>query len=192
MEPIGGLERLSHVQQPDAATMPAFDPGLHLVVEAGRPSFSDFYAATRDNVGRALAVTLRDGDLAADAVDEAMVRAYQRWDAVSAMDNPAGWVYRVGLNHARSRIRRLTRYFTDDRHEGIVSAPFVEPAIMRALGELSVDHRSVVVCRLLLGWSEADTAAALRIRPGTAKSRLHRALALLEQKLEHLRPEDSR
>lgn len=171
--------------------MPAFDPGLHLVVEASRPSFSDFYAATRDGVGRALAVTLRDGDLAADAVDEAMVRAYQRWDAVSAMDNPAGWVYRVGLNYARSRIRRLRRYFTDDR-QGIVSAPFVEPAIMRALGELSVDHRSVVVCRLLLGWSEADTAAALRIRPGTAKSRLHRALALLEQKLAHLRPEDSR
>lgn len=191
MEPIGRPERLSHVQQPDAATMPAFDPGLHLVVEASRRSFSDFYAATRDNVGRALAVTLRDGDLAADAVDEAMVRAYQRWDAVSAMDNPAGWVYRVGLNYARSRIRRLTRYFTDDR-QGIVSAPFVEPAIMRALGELSVDHRSVVVCRLLLGWSESDTAAALRIRPGTAKSRLHRALALLEQKLEHLRPEDSR
>jgi len=188
MEPIGQLERLSHVQQPDAATMPAFDPGLHLVVEAGRPSFSDFYAATRDNVGRALAVTLRDGDLAADAVDEAMVRAYQRWDAVSAMDNPAGWVYRVGLNHARSRIRRLTRYFTDDRHEGIVSAPFVEPAIMRALGELSVDHRSVVVCRLLLGWSEADTAAALGIRPGTVKSRLSRALAQLETRLAHLRP----
>ena len=64
-----------------------------------------------------------------------------------------------------------------------------EPAISRALGELSVDHRAVVVCRLLLAWSEADTAAALRIRPGTVKSRLHRALAQLEPKLDHLRPE---
>lgn len=190
MEPNEGSERLSHVHQPDAATTRAYDPGLHLVVEADRPSFSEFYAATRDHVGRALAVTLRDGDLASDAVDEAMVRAYQRWDAVSAMDNPAGWVYRVGLNYARSRLRRLKRYFTDDG-QGIVSAPFVEPAIMRALGELSVDHRSVVVCRLLLGWSEAETAAALRIRPGTAKSRLHRALAILERKLAHLRPEDT-
>jgi DNA-directed RNA polymerase specialized sigma24 family protein len=42
----------------------------------------------------------------------------------------------------------------------------------------------------LLGWSEAETAHALGIRPGTAKSRLHRATATLAQQLSHLRPED--
>ena len=169
------------------------DPGLYVAVEdTEQLAFHDFYSGSRDRVGRALAVTLGDADLAADSVDEAMARAYQRWSNVSRMDNPSGWVYRVGLNLARSRMRRQTR-----RRRAVASRPapevpepdVLEPAILRALQALPVDHRSVIVCRLLLGWSEAETAAALDIRPGTVKSRLHRATTTLATQLSHLRPE---
>jgi RNA polymerase sigma-70 factor, ECF subfamily len=192
MEPNSPAERVSGVQQPDALS--TADPGLYVVVEQTEQlAFHDFYGGSRDRVGRALAVTLGDADLAAESVDEAMARAYQRWSSVSRMDNPSGWVYRVGLNLARSRIRRLTRrrrvvaigHMATDVPEPDV----LEPAILRALRALPVDHRSVVVCRLLLGWSEAETAQALGIRPGTAKSRLHRATATLADQLSHLRPE---
>jgi RNA polymerase sigma-70 factor (ECF subfamily) len=118
-----------------------------------------------------------------------MVRAYQRWDRVSTLDNPAGWVYRVGLNHARSRLRRLLRR-PPPPHTIAAEFTVADPAIERALARLSVDHRAVVVCRHLLGWSEAQTAAALELRPGTVKSRLTRALTRLEAELHHLRPED--
>ncbi len=166
-----------------AATLMNLEP-----VTAGAVDFATFYIDVRPRVGRALAVTLRDSDLAADAVDEALVRAYQRWDRVSMLDNPAGWVYRVGLNHARSRIRRLVRRPPPVQ---IVSAEpsITDPAIDRALAALPVDQRAVVVCRHLLGWSEAQTAEALGIRPGTVKSRLSRALTRLEHQLHHLRPE---
>ena len=159
-----------------------------VVIETAPLDFHAFYAGSRDRIGRALALTLHDADLAADSVDEAMVRAYQRWNRISTLDNPSGWVYRVGLNYGRSRVRRSLRRppAGPDRQEFSVA----DPAIARALDELSLDHRAVVVCRLLLGWSESDTASALRIRPGTAKSRLHRALAHLESKLHHMRPED--
>jgi RNA polymerase sigma-70 factor, ECF subfamily len=62
-----------------------------------------------------------------------------------------------------------------------------DAAVGEALGALDVRHRSVVVCRFLLGWSVADTATALRVREGTVKSRLHRAVKQLEQRLGHLR-----
>jgi RNA polymerase sigma-70 factor (ECF subfamily) len=62
-----------------------------------------------------------------------------------------------------------------------------DPAIALALDDLSIDHRAVVVCRLLLGWSEAQTADALAIRPGTVKSRLSRASTQLARRLHHLR-----
>ena len=182
--------------EPELAVAPVYDLEsrleLRLTGEAARAEFHDFYTASRDRVGRALALTLGNDDLASDSVDEAMVRAYQRWGKVAALDNPAGWVYRVAVNVARSRIRRVARRITFGT---VVATPEAtrevhpgDPSIVAALAELSVDHRSVVVCRLFLDWSEADTAAALGIRPGTVKSRLSRALAQLETRLAHLRP----
>ena len=186
MEPDDGLVRVRRVHRSDGAFVTGELPAI--VIETAPLDFHAFYVGSRDRVGRALALTLHDADLAADAVDEAMVRAYQRWSRVATLDNPSGWVYHVGLNYGRSRLRRSLRRppVGPDRLEFAVD----DPAIARALEELSLDHRAVVVCRLLLGWSESDTAAALRIRPGTAKSRLHRAVAHLESKLHHLRPEE--
>jgi len=155
-----------------------------MVIEAA-PDFDAFYRKARPSVGRALALTLHDNDLATDAVDEAMVRAYQRWDHVGRLDNPAGWVYRVGLNHARSRLRRLLRRVPPPAETAEFTV--ADPVIALALDELSVDHRAVVVCRLMLGWSETQTADALAIRPGTVKSRLSRASTQLERRLRHLR-----
>ena len=151
-------------------------------------SFERFYRANRSDVAKALALTLRDTELASDAVDEAMARAYERWTHVRSLDNPVGWVYRVGLNWSRSFLRRARRrppiWMTPG--EGVSDAAGVDPAVDRALGELSVDQRAVVVCRLLIGYSEAQTARALGIRPGTVKSRLNRASARLHGLLSHL------
>ncbi len=154
----------------------------------GGIDFTDFYRSTWPGVARALTLVLGDADLAVDATDEAMARAYPRWDKLSAYDNPAGWVYRVGLNWARSHHRRLRRKLPFARSEAVAPpAPDTEPAIRDALRALPEKQRSVVVCRLLLDWSVEDTAAALGIRPGTVQSRLHRAVHALEQTLHHLR-----
>ena len=72
-------------------------------------SFEAFYRAQVDRVYRALAVTLGDLGLAREAADEAMARAYARWDRVAECDNPGGWVYRVGLNWATSFWRSTWR-----------------------------------------------------------------------------------
>jgi RNA polymerase sigma-70 factor (ECF subfamily) len=42
----------------------------------------------------------------------------------------------------------------------------------------------VIAARYLLGLSEAETATALGLRPGTVKSRLSRALGRLRVRLE--------
>lgn len=151
-------------------------------------SFEDFYASNRTSVGRALALTLRDDDLAREAVDEAMARAYQRWSHVSQLDNPGGWVYRVGLNWSRSVVRRRRRTppIWIARPADVAPTATSDPSIDRALDRLSVDQRAVVVCRLLLGLSELQTADTLGIRPGTVKSRLARALERLQPLLSPL------
>ena len=158
----------------------AIDP---VSIVAANPSFEGFYARTRAQVSRALALTLREMDLANEATDEAMARAFARWRTVQLLDNPAGWVYRVGLNWARSQLRRRggPRRVV---HE-IDGAPFeaADPVLQAAIARLDLDRRAVVVCRFYLELSEQEIARALGIRPGTVKSRLHRALRQLSTDL---------
>lgn len=155
--------------------------------------FDDFYSAHRDEIGRALTFTFGDRTLGQEAVDEAMARAYQRWDVLGATDNPAGWVYvtgrRWGLSWLRGRRRERKREVavaTDDTYRS--APPGVDETgvadylqLMDALRHLPVDQRTVVVCRFSLGMSVADTADLLGVREGTIKSRLARALESLRR-----------
>lgn len=187
-EPIGGAGRVPPVNAV-AMGFDATPSGEVAVIPLGR-TFVDFYRETRTQVARGLGLTLGDRELAEEATDEAMTRAYQHWSKVRGLDNPAGWVYRVGLNWSRSVLRRRRR---PERHApGAAFAELpelAEPTVVAALMTLSVEQRAVVVCRYLLGWSEADTATALGIRRGTAKSRTARALTQLRAQLQHLGPE---
>jgi RNA polymerase sigma-70 factor (ECF subfamily) len=153
--------------------------------------FSDFYRAKWANLAQALTFAVGDRDLAVEVTDEAMARAYSRWRKLRTYDNPAAWVYRVGFNLAVSHHRRLARRLPWSRREAEVEAidpmPVSDPAIRAALLDLAPPFRSVVVCRLLLDWSVAETATALGVRPATVRTRLHRALQKLHVTLEHLR-----
>lgn len=157
--------------------------------EPRRHSFEHFYRLHRQSIARAVALALGDADLAAEATDEAFVRAYERWNKVSRLDRPQAWVYRVAMNWATSVLRRRRRS-PHRLYEPHVDAPAVrDPALHAGLAALDVKHRSVVVCRHLLGWSVAETAQALGVREGTVKSRLHRAMQSLQSALSHLDPE---
>ena len=149
--------------------------------------FERFYERNRDAIGRSLALTLSDVGLGFDAADEAMARAYERWDDIQDGTNPAGWVYRTGLNWARSWHRRRRRAAAKAPLIAQPDAHMDDPVdtdLADALARLSDEQRAVVVLRYFDDWTVDDTAAALDIAPGTVKSRLSRAL---DQLNAHLR-----
>lgn len=147
--------------------------------------FPDFYRVNHQPVLRALVATLGEPELAREAVDEAMTRAYQRWTTVSTYSNAPGWVYRVALNWARSRLRKQKREdLSDVPPEQPVHQPLPDPDVEAALRDLPLEARSLVVLRHLLDWSYEEIAAALDMPVGTAKSRLHRVMNELRQTLE--------
>jgi RNA polymerase sigma-70 factor (ECF subfamily) len=148
-------------------------------------SFETFYRAQADRVYRSLAVALADPHLAREAVDEAMTRAYARWGRVGALDNPGGWVFRVGLNWATSRWRKLRRERPIPPDSPAPPEPPLASVIAAqvAMERLPLTYRTVIVCRVLLDLSTAQTAAVLGVAEGTVKSRLARGLAALRAEL---------
>ena len=166
------------------STEPAFGEGMR--TQPLRPdSFDDFYRSRSTEVYRTLAVVLRDPDLAREAADEAMTRAYARWRTLQRYDNPTGWVYRVALNWSRSRLRRRRReVLVETPHVRDVVDPPPDPELDRAIAHLPLHHREVVVLRFLLDMPQQDIASYLDIPIGTVKSRLHRALDELRKELE--------
>jgi DNA-directed RNA polymerase specialized sigma24 family protein len=192
MEPEGGAVGVPGVDQltaraPEDLTRSPEGP---LADGPALIGFADFYRQSRTGLVRALAVTIGDRDLAVEAVDEALARAYQRWPRVGQLESPGGWAFRVALNWATSvqRRRRRAPQPLGERDPSDIG-PIGEPDVLVALAELDVRQRAVVVCRHLLGWSEAETADALGIPAGTVKSRLHRATQHLATRLDHLRPD---
>lgn len=170
----------ARVQPPELA--PVTDIGT--AAASADLSFEQFFADHHERLTRALAVTLNDSELAADAANEAMVRAYKNWSKISQYDQPGAWVYRVGLNWSLSWRRRRRRERTGQVPEQAASIELRDDSFDAAIDQLSVDHRAVIACRIYLDWSVEQTAEALDLAPGTVKSRLARALAHLRTAAE--------
>jgi len=130
---------------------------------------------------RAVWGSVGDRDLAGEAVDEAMTRAFARWEHVSSVSNPEGWVYRTARNWATSRLRRLV---SARRYRHLVASPVAQgqPSVDDSeflLRDLSVVQRDVVVLRFLLDLSIEQTAEVLDISHGAVRSRTNRAIERL-------------
>lgn len=186
-----------HVDQPTQTDAPVAQVGLVVAsaatTAAAGPTarFERFCIEEHAAMANALGWALGNHDLGREATDEAFARAYERWSSVSTMDNPAGWVYRVGLNWGRRRIWRRKKeqqlLASIDLDEHIAAASHgvdIDQDLANALAVLPLKFRAVIVLRHLLGYSERDTAEALGISAGTAKSRMSRGLLRLRTELE--------
>ncbi|GAA2014121.1 SigE family RNA polymerase sigma factor [Nocardioides kribbensis] len=121
---------------------------------------------------------------AEDLVQSTLAKCYVHWGRVSRAGNPDKYVYTALLNQLRTSRRRRwwSERPTDEVPEEVQpGAADLDRALLvqDALGRLSTAQRSVVIARHILDFSESETAEILGVAPGTVKSRLSRALALL-------------
>jgi RNA polymerase sigma-70 factor (ECF subfamily) len=127
--------------------------------------------------GRVLGVvTLVTGSRAAaeDVVHEAVARAWERGDRPDHLDR---WVVTVALNLARNRWRRIRREIAGRSVDRAVPAGDEGQAVdlRRALADLPVRQREVVVLHYLLDLPVAEVAELLGLSAGGVKHALFRA-----------------
>jgi RNA polymerase sigma-70 factor (ECF subfamily) len=148
--------------------------------------FDAFYSTTsRRLVGQLYAMT---GDLrgAEDAVQEAYVRAWQRWPRISTYEDPEAWLrtvaYRISVSAWRKAQNRLTAHRrSGERPEQPGLAPDLL-ALTSALRKIPEAQRRTIVLYHLLDLSVAEIAIETGVPAGTVKARLargRRALAPL-------------
>jgi len=149
--------------------------------------FDEFYLGSVRKVTAQLVALLGDQGEAEDAVQEAYARAWQRWGAVSRMDDPVAWVrvvaYRIKVSSWRATVRRAVAH---KRHGPPPDVPDVSPdsvALVAALRRIPEAQRRAIVLYHLAGLTVEQVAAEVGAPTGTVKARLSRGRAALAQLL---------
>jgi RNA polymerase sigma-70 factor (ECF subfamily) len=150
--------------------------------------FRGLVSGRLDAAYRLAAVVLADPVEAEDATHDAVVRAWASFGSLRDQASFDAWFQRIVVNTCRDRMRRRRVRHSLSLETNLPGLPAVadaaqgapeRDALARALERLSPDHRMVVVLRFYADLPIEAIAASLGIRIGTAKSRLHRALAQL-------------
>jgi RNA polymerase sigma-70 factor, ECF subfamily len=148
---------------------------------AREPGFADCYYASYGRLAAQLNAYLGDAAAAEDVVQEAFLRAWQRWNRISGYEDPVAWIRRVAWNLATSHWRRLVREARLARHHReVTSVEMSVPenvALIEALRKLRPNHRRVIVLHYLTDLPVAEIAAELNVPRGTVLSWLHRGRA---------------
>jgi RNA polymerase sigma-70 factor (ECF subfamily) len=160
------------------------------VDQARRGDHEAFTVLIRGRIARldaAARLILRDTDLARDAVQEALIRAWRDLPGLRDPDRFDAWLHRLltrsCIDAARARRRRSLEIeltpddgpWTHDPSSSVADRDLLD----RALGRLQPDARALVVLVHYLGLTVPAAADALGIPLGTAKSRLSRTLVAM-------------
>jgi RNA polymerase sigma-70 factor (sigma-E family) len=127
-----------------------------------------------------------DWAVAEELAQEAFVRLWRRWRWLRDPEAAPAYLHRTVVNLGNSAIRRrvLERRAAAFRSgQPVEAGPEAGMELQQAIGALSPGKRACVVLRYLVGMTEAQTAQALGITPGTVKSQTHKALRQLRQQL---------
>ena len=149
-----------------------------MVGEAPAGSFAAFAGEVTPRLKAALVAAV-GVERAADAVAEALGYAWEHWERVRLMENPAGYLFRVGVSRGR-RWRPLPAVFPPPPDGEM---PWVEPGLPGALGGLSERQRVTVVLVHCLGWTQEEVASLLGISRGSVQTHLERGLHHLRASL---------
>ena len=138
---------------------------------------------------------------AEDFTQEIFLRIYRHLGRFNGRSTLKTWIYRVAINHCRSRLSRKRFFFQPlaeeqddqsgvvllDKHRGpedLALAQDAERQVSRALRQVKPVFREAVVLRDLEGLTYEEIADILKVRIGTVRSRIARGREQLRLILE--------
>lgn len=156
--------------------------GERMPVGVAANTFEDLFRSRYEPMVRVAFLLVGSRAEAEDVVQDAFARIELRW---ARLDNPEGYLRRCVVNrsHDMLRRRRVEQRFRL-LHRDDKTSELGADELGDALASLAPKRRAAVVLRYYEGLAEREIAEILRVRPGTVKSMLHRALAQLREVIE--------
>jgi len=148
--------------------------------QARLESFTVFCRDAEPRLRHAL-VAAYGPDVGKEAAAEAIAYGWENWDRVRAMDNPIGYLYRVGRTTGTRWLRRPTRLPEPPRSS---DPPWIEPALPGALNRLSRNQRIAVMLVKGYGLGYREVADLMGAGVSTVQKHVDRALGKLRKELE--------
>ena len=150
----------------------------------------------QEPVFRLAYLIMADAHEAEDVAQDAFIRAYLKLEQYDVARPLRPWLLQITANLARNRRRSIGRYWAALTRYGQTveldtrnPEPDESQQLWQAVRALRPKAQEIIYLRYFLALSEAEAAAALNIAPGTAKSRLHRALQQLKVVIEKKHPD---
>jgi len=165
------------------------------LVEAARrgdhEAFEVLATSAGDRLYAVARLILRATDLAEDAVQEALVRAWQQLPSLRDPDRFDAWLHRLVVNACADQGRKQRRWAQQVRPLEIdvsigddTGSVADRDQLERGFERLKPDQRAVVVLHYYSGFSAVEIAGILGIPEGTARSRLYYATEAMRAVLD--------
>jgi RNA polymerase sigma-70 factor (ECF subfamily) len=184
---------------------------LRKAQQGDRPAYGQLVLAYQDRLYNSVLRLVGDSEEARELTQEAFTRGLQKIGSFRGEASPYTWLFRIAVNLAISRLRKVQRQRVFSLHEAPpagaeghgqaaalvdrLAAGQCDPAeeverrerhqqVLAALGRLDAEYRAVLVMRDIEGFEYQEMADTLGMPLGTLKSRIFRARLALRDELK--------
>jgi RNA polymerase sigma-70 factor, ECF subfamily len=155
------------------------------VAQQGPLDFTTFFDDEHRGLFRLLCFVTGNREDAADLMQDAFLKLWERWDRVEQMADPRAYLFRVALNGSRMRTRAALRAArklvpiasSHDPFDGVN----LREDVRRILLGISSRQRAALVLLDLYGYESQEAARIMGIRPSTVRALATQGRAVLRQ-----------
>jgi len=151
--------------------------------ESGAPDFREFFEGEHRQLFKTLYFVTGSRADAADLMQEAFLKLWERWDRIDQIEDPVAYLFRVALNGFRMRARAA-------RRAALRPLPFATPRdpfddvdlredVRRMLEAAAPRQRAALVLLDLYGYDSKEAARIMGIRPSTVRALATQGRAVL-------------
>jgi RNA polymerase sigma-70 factor, ECF subfamily len=136
--------------------------------------FESFFEGHRSKVFGAMCLVTGNRQEAEEITQDAFLRLWERWDRVSELEDPTGFLFKTAMNVFRDRARRASiaarRSLGIADHGDDLAAVEDRDEVIRAMRPLTAHQRAALMLTGYFGYSSEEAAKVLGVRASTVRA----------------------